>query len=192
MTAARKRREGENGYRERRKNVEELYQKLKNAENDNDPLPPLADFRKLSMVQRIQYKPDNVPSTAVARELGKSSLMLHLVNEEIVQWRNNARTALGEILGFNMGTTIGEEKLHPVDRLTARFKCEKCDAHGCLTGWDNLSLDFAAACQHRCKGTKHERAKETWQAGNFVPDPQVCYLELPRICDNAATHVLRQ
>lgn len=192
MAAARKRREDEDGYRKRRKDVGELYEELKNAGSEAPPLPPLSDFRKLPMVQRIQYKPDNAPSAAVARELRQSSITLHLVNEEITQWRESAKTALGKVLGFETGEKTDAEMLLPVNRLTARFRCKKCDTNGRSKGWDNMSLDFAAACQHRCRGTKRECAKETWQAGNFVPDSQVRQLELSRICVDAAAHVLRQ
>lgn len=181
MAEARERRKDENEYRERRKNVEVLYDELKQSGADNVPLPPLPDFRKLPMVQRIQYKPGNAPSAAVAKELRSSKLATQLVVEEIEQWRKDARGALGAVLGFDAWEPERAGELHPVDRLSARFRCKKCDDKGRLKGWENISLDFSGTCRHRCKVTKRERAKETWRAENFVPDHTVRYLELSRI-----------
>ncbi|EKM58120.1 uncharacterized protein PHACADRAFT_206959 [Phanerochaete carnosa HHB-10118-sp] len=170
MVEKRKRRRDENDYRERRKDVGELYGKLKKTECKDTPLPPLTDFRKLPTVQRIQYKPSKAPSAAVAGEFKHSHFVAHLINEELVQWRDNARTGLGRVLGFNASEQLSPGNLHPVDRLTARFRCKECDNKGLLRGWDNVSFDFSGACQHRCRDGTRERVRESWKAENFAPD----------------------
>lgn len=167
MTETRKRRKDENEYRERRNDVAQLYENLKDGIS---PMPPLPEFRKLPTVQRIQYKPQDAPSPAIAQELKQSKLAIHLVKEEIAQWSDEARRALHAVLGHSAWEWAGSEQLDPVDRLTARFRCKKCDDKGRLDGWENISLDFDGVCQHLCKTSKQERANERWQAENFVPD----------------------
>ena len=179
-TEKRKRSELERAYEQRRKDVATLYQKLSIAEAVQ-VLPPLPVFRNLPMVQRIQFKPTNAPSVAVAKELKQSTLIVSLVDEEVARWRTDARAALAAVLGVNSWRSASTKKLHPVDRLTARFRCKECDSRGCSRGWDVVSFDFAGACRHQCKNKNGKWLKKPWKAENFVPDLKVSFMEVPRI-----------
>lgn len=183
LQQTRVRRQEENAYRKRRKQVEDLYGRLKYS-GDLDIVPPLPEFRALPMVQRIQYKIGHEPPSEVARELRDSKLAIQLVKEDNTQWTNVAKKALGEILGFESWSTsrASTTELHPVDRLTARFRCKKCDIHNASSSRNELSLDFSGACQHVCRRKGKGQSKKRWEADNFVPDRTVSTMEVFRIC----------
>lgn len=179
MKEVRTRREEESAYRQRQKDVEGLYKSFKVAK-EMSPLPSLYDFRKLPMVQRIQYKPADKPSTALWQELRNSKLMVEFVKEDLSKARTSAKNALGAVLGFQSWKSPSSTKLHPVDRLTARFRCKKCDKNGQSSNWDDAGFDFVGAFQHHCRRKGGPLAKEPWKADGFVPDERVCYMEVPR------------
>lgn len=173
------RRKNEKEYAKRRKDVESFYHSLK-GENDTGSLPPLSEFRKLPMVQRMQYKIGQEPSNSVAKELKSSHLVRVLVKEDLARWRSEAKASLGAILGFKDWKSASTNILHPVDRLTARFRCKRCDGKEGHQQWDDSSFDFAGACGHVCKSNNGRTAKDGWTADRFVPDSKVSSVEVFR------------
>ncbi|TFY56728.1 hypothetical protein EVJ58_g7461 [Rhodofomes roseus] len=159
------RRRVEAGYQKRREDVAAHYTRLKSAPA-KDTLPTLPEFRKLSVMKVLQGKASDA-NEGIRKELKNSKLVHELLSENLQQWREDARGALAGVLGFAGWKSASKNKLHPVDRLTARFLCKKCVSKG----KGNDGLDFAAACEHRCAGlNKKQRARETWNANLFQPD----------------------
>ncbi|KAH9917185.1 uncharacterized protein B0H18DRAFT_1035800 [Fomitopsis serialis] len=160
------RRKAEGAYEKRRGDVAEHYSRLKSAPEAKETLPTLPEFRRLSVMKVLQGKPTD-PDEGVAKDLKNSKLLNELLSDSLRQWREDARSALAGVLGFAGWKSASKNKLHPVDRLTARFMCKKCVSRG--KGGEDL--DFAAACEHRCAGlNKRQRARETWNANLFEPD----------------------
>jgi ribosomal protein L44E len=164
----RKRRLEEKALQQRRADIEKHYERLKSTKSEPS-LPPLSTFRRLPTVSVIQSK-----STPSASELQASPLLSQLVKDDLSKWREAAMETLGKCLGEGGWKSASRKKLHPVDRLTARFRCTKCEqvevkymADGCL--------DFEGACGHVCLGNKNKR--KAWSADLFVRDDKVGIFE---------------
>lgn len=166
----RKRSIAERAYQSRRDDVEKHYYRLKSADA-KQVLPTLPEFRKLSVMKVMQERaPD---ATNISKDLRNSPLIDKLLKEDLERWREGARAGLAAVLGFPGWRTASKKRLHPVDRLTARFVCKKCAQvprkHG-----EERSLDFAAVCRHRCPHLdKKQRAREEWNPHKFEPDTKV-------------------
>lgn len=81
---------------------------------------------------------------------------------------------LGATLGFPKWKSASKIKLHPVDRLTARFKCTKCDKES-YKFYPEGCLNFSAACEHVCPRLDwNKKTREHWTADQFVKDEKVC------------------
>ncbi|KAI0327210.1 hypothetical protein GY45DRAFT_1428245 [Cubamyces sp. BRFM 1775] len=147
----------------RRHSVEGVY---KCFQQDTALLPPLYEFRHLSVVKTYEGSSSN-------KGPGLSdSFISEVLKDNLEQWVATARANLAVSLGFPGWKTMSKRLLHPVDRLTARFLCKKCSAAGKDGGKDG-SMDFAGACRHECaRLSKKARATRRWDAYNFVPDQQ--------------------
>ncbi|CCL99618.1 uncharacterized protein FIBRA_01636 [Fibroporia radiculosa] len=164
------RREKEAAYRQRRGDVEAHYNRLKSSEK-KQVLPSLQEFRNLS-VMKVLVNKSTSGDLGIANELKNSKLVDALLKDNIEKWVDGAKAALAGVLGFPGWKSASKKKLHPVERLTARFRCKKCDKvskkyseEGCL--------DFAGACEHVCPHlSTQQRAKETWSADRFEADVQ--------------------
>ena len=168
------RREAEAAYKKRREDVAAHYTRLKSAPNAGEVLPTLSEFRKLSVMKVMQGKASD-KDAGVGKELKDSKLVNELLTENLKQWREEARSALAGVLGFPGWKSASKKKLHPVDRLTARFICKKCSSKG--RGGERLT--FAEACGHHCAGlNKKQRARETWSASLFEPDAKVLAISI--------------
>lgn len=168
----RKRREEEAAYRKRRADVAQYYDDLKVSGQGGEILPTLPVFRTLPVMQVMQNKMTSKPKAGISRDF-KSALVTELVNQNLSQWQDSAKADFAVLLGTTSGKSAGRNKLHAVDRLNARFRCKKCDAHG-QKGPTSTSMSFAEACQHRCPWlSKKQKGKETWKAENFCVDAQV-------------------
>ncbi|RPD61257.1 hypothetical protein L227DRAFT_500235 [Lentinus tigrinus ALCF2SS1-6] len=130
-------------------------------------LPNLQEFRKLSVVKIYEA---GHPS-AVHHTL-QHPFVASVLAENLEQWREAARAGLAAALGFPGWRNLSRRKLHPVDRLTARFRCRRCDAAlGDKKAPEDGGMDFAQACEHVCGHLpKKRRNKEKWSADRFVPD----------------------
>ena len=163
------RRQAEAAYQKRREDVAAHYTRLKSAPNPVEVLPALPEFRKLSVMKVMQGKPSD-GEVGVAEELKHSKLVHELLTDNLNKWREEARSALAGVLGFAGWKSASKTKVHPVDRLTARFICKKCSSK--RRGGE--ALTFADACGHRCAGlNKKQRAREAWSASLFQPDVKV-------------------
>lgn len=163
------RRQREAAYKKRREDVAAHYTRLKSAPSPVEVLPSLLDFRGLSVIKVLQGQPSD-KETGIADELKDNKLVHDLLVDNLSQWREVARSTLAGILGFPGWKTASKTKLHPVDRLTARFICKSCSSRG--KGGE--ALTFAEVCGHRCVGlNKRKQARTTWNATLFEPDAKV-------------------
>ncbi|KAH9899324.1 hypothetical protein C8Q73DRAFT_787215 [Cubamyces lactineus] len=154
-------REKEHVLKDRRRSVEDVYKRL---QQEADVLPPLSEFRKLSVVKTYE-------GSSSKKDPGLSdSFISEVLKDNLEQWMASARAGLAASMGFPAWKTMSKRLLHPVDRLTARFLCKKCSAAGKNAGIDG-GMDFANACRHECAHlSKKARATQRWNAYNFVPD----------------------
>ena len=150
--------------------VKEVYKTLHHKHGDKG-VPHLLDFRRFPTTQLVQNTPGNVTSTDLHREP-----LLSMLEQDLERWRENARESLGAILGFPGWKDASKHKLHPVNRLTARFICKSCGKkEGREAAWDSVGLDFKEACQHRCVNpSRKQKDKVIFTPDNFEPDPKVC------------------
>ncbi|PIL23445.1 hypothetical protein GSI_14756 [Ganoderma sinense ZZ0214-1] len=165
------RREREHDLKDRLEKVKATWTDLKDGCSTQDapppPMPHVQEFRQLPVV-KIYQKPEATGSKNLTDPFVKSVLA-----ENLDQWRNAARAGLATVLGFPGWKTMSKKKLHPVDRLTARFRCQRCDR--VATENKTVLLDggmgFAEACEHVCGHLKKkQRGKNRWSAERFVPD----------------------
>lgn len=131
-------------------------------------LPPLEDFRRLSSMQMV------VKQTNAAGMLEKHTLDPPL-KQEVEHWVDNARNALGKVLGYPDWKSASESKIHVAERLNARFLCKKCQMVGKMSYKWGPGMDYKTTCQHSCPNIKRRRReKMVWSADNFVADAHVC------------------
>jgi hypothetical protein len=170
MIEARKRSSKEAVYRRHRDEVEQHYKRLKSSEKDR-VFPSLAQFRRLPIINILQSKTST--STGVASDLRRSELVAELLQDDLKNWRESAKSALAAALGFPDWKSASKKKLHPVDRLTARFRCKRCESVGRETHKD-MCLDFAGVCAHTCdRLNADKRTKEKWASDQFERDAKV-------------------
>ena len=163
------RREAEAAFKKRRDDVAAHYTRLKSEPNPVEVLPTLSEFRKLSVMKVMQGKASD-KDAGVGKELKSNKLVNELLTDNLNRWREEARSALAGVLGFPGWKSASKKKVHPVDRLTARFICKKCSSKG--KGGEGLT--FTEVCGHRCVGmNKKQRAREAWSSSLFEPDVKV-------------------
>lgn len=162
----------ETSYCQRRNDVKQYYNRLQSA---GTVIPSLSEFRKLPVMKTVQGSvtgPSPNPR-GLALDLKQSGLVAELVTVDLKRWMEPVRERLSELLGFPRWKSVSKTKLHPLDRITARFRCQKCgkvskryDKEGCL--------DFAGVCAHECPN--HEKKLLNWSVDWFVKDEKVCAL----------------
>ncbi|KAI0676457.1 hypothetical protein C8Q78DRAFT_997613 [Trametes maxima] len=156
-------REIELALREKRSGVEAQHTQLKRS-NPDLVLPSLAEFRKLSVVKTVEASASKKDPDL------KHPFVASILKDNLDQWRDAARAGLASVLGFPGWRTTSKRKLHPVDRLTARFRCKKCHAPSKETSKD-VGMDLIRVCEHVCAtSNKKVRGTQRWNADNFVPD----------------------
>ncbi|CDO70471.1 hypothetical protein BN946_scf184569.g14 [Trametes cinnabarina] len=159
--------EREHILQERKRAVEKEYSRLKQDPEQNSVLPSFPEFRRLSVVKTFEA------STSYDDPRITDPFISKVLKDNLEQWRAAARAALADVLGFPQWKIMSKRKLHPVDRLTARFRCKRCDASGKKAD-TNDSMDFAAACGHLCPHmSKKALRAHRWDAKDFAPDQQV-------------------
>lgn len=168
----RERRSKEEAYRVRRADVAQHYNRLRSAKTE-EALPTLDVFRKIPIINSLQRK--ETSQSGVSKELKASPLVGELLRDELRKWREAAKASLAATLGYPDWKTASTKKLHPVDRLTARFQCQIC--HKVATRYMEAEcLDFAGACAHQCPHLKKkQRGKAVWCSEQFVRDDKVRY-----------------
>lgn len=173
MAEARKRREDEAIYRSQREEVEKHYNRLKSTSPHNI-FPTLAQFRQLPVIKLVQSQRKDSSATA-RRELMAGSLA-DMLQGDLEKWIQSSKDAFGAILGYPGYKSASKIKQHPVDRITARFRCKRCRKEGRKYAQDGC-LDFAGVCAHVCQDSSMEkRVKERWEPAQFESDTKVILL----------------
>lgn len=132
-------------------------------------VPPLATFRKLPFVRRVA---GSSTSQDVTKEIEQSKLVAQLAQDDVDTWVQGAKEAMSNILGFAPPNETSSASLAPVERLTARFRCKRCDSQPNWPG--DGSMSFVEACAHQCAHTRRRpSAQKPWNAAQFVPDYKV-------------------
>ncbi|KZP02971.1 hypothetical protein FIBSPDRAFT_808192, partial [Athelia psychrophila] len=168
MAEARKRRADEETYRNLYRELERQYNRLKSQNSKDKIIPTLAQFRQLPVIKLVQSQ-QTPASTDVSRDL-KSGLLAGMLEGDLDKWSKTAKEAFGEMLGFPGYRSASKTKLHPVDRITARFRCKRCRKEGWKYAQDGC-LDFPGVCAHVCHDSSMEkRTKERWNPDHFEAD----------------------
>ncbi|KAF9533430.1 hypothetical protein CPB83DRAFT_845249 [Crepidotus variabilis] len=160
---------------ENRKDVETLYNRLR-SQKDHKFFPSLPTFRQLPVIALLQSGEHDGPrgKTPVANTLQNNPMMKDFLNKQLAQWVAKAKQDLGVTLGFPSNwKSANKNILHPVERMTARFLCTKCDRVDAKYKGDGC-LDFAGACKHVCfiGSTRKQRTdkKAAWDPKIFMKD----------------------
>ncbi|KAF5311117.1 hypothetical protein D9619_007983 [Psilocybe cf. subviscida] len=157
-----------------RKDVETLYRQLR-SKGGSKFMPSLSTFRQLPVIAMLQSA-ESSASASVAQTLSSNEVMQKLLDTQLKKWTEKAMQDLGYTLGFPKNwKNASKNILHPVERVTARFLCKKCQRVD-VKYRDDESLDFAGACLHECgigntkKGRVHRGRRNVWESSKFVKD----------------------
>lgn len=164
-----------------------LYQRFR-SEEPAMILPPFPMFLRLptvegSLLNFDSYKVEDHPrkrKERVARVRSLRDLVtkpeIHIVvKAELSKWEVNARRSFADALGFPRWVSANATVLHPLDRLTARFRCKICHTVSNHYKMDSC-LDFVGVCRHECKtpdGKDENEKSESWDASRFERDQKV-------------------
>lgn len=171
MAEKRERRSHEAAYQKHLKDVSSHHNRLRSQQRT---LPPLRAFRQLPIISVLQASPSTAkPLPSVARTLKTTSWVTSRLDADLKAWTESARMDLGAALGYPNWKTASTNVLHPVDRVTARFRCKNCTKLPVRYVQDGC-FDFAGACAHDCAVTKKQRRNtDAWDSNKFVKDEKV-------------------
>jgi hypothetical protein len=109
----------------------------------------------------------------------KSTATTSFLTSQLNEWREKTKNELGETLGYPKGwKDVDARKLHPVDRVTARWICRTCKRVSMAFKEDEC-LDFVGVCGHVCsslpgeKKSKKASRKKPFKLVRFVKDEKV-------------------
>ncbi|KAG1760577.1 hypothetical protein EDD22DRAFT_900451 [Suillus occidentalis] len=165
----RQNKENEASYRQRRDDVEQYYNRLRSA---GTVVPSLYEFRKLSIMTTMQgsVSGSRPNSSGLAKDMKNSALVAEIVAADLKTWMTSAREKLSEFLGFPKWKSASKTKLHPLDRITARFRCRGCGKVAKRYEKERC-LDFAGVCAHECPNDdKKARKPVDWSVDRFIKD----------------------
>lgn len=166
----RKRKEHESSYRLRRDDVKKHYDRLQSSKT-KEVLPTLAQFRLLPFINILQSRPTTATNTS--SDIQMPELLADLIQSDLKNWREHTKEAFARKLGYPNWKSASKNKLHPVDRLTARFKCTKCHKESQKFNAD-VCLDFSGVCGHVCPRLDwNKRMREKWNIDQFEKDERV-------------------
>lgn len=171
MQIHRQNQENEASYRQRRDDVKQYYNRLRSA---GTVVPSLYEFRKLSVMTTMQgsVTGSRPNSSGLAKDMKNSALVAELVAADLKMWMASAREKLSELLGFPKWRSASKTKLHPLDRITARFMCQGCGKVAKRYEKERC-LDFAGVCAHECpSNNKKDRKQVDWSVDRFVKDDE--------------------
>ncbi|KAG2131705.1 uncharacterized protein EDB93DRAFT_1177587 [Suillus bovinus] len=169
MQTHRQNQENEASYRQRRDDVKQYYDRLRSA---GTVVPTLHEFRKLSVMTTMQgsVTGSRPNSSGLAKDMKNSALIAELVAADLRTWMASAREKLSELLGFPKWRSASKTKLHPLDRITARFRCQGCGKVAKRYETERC-LDFAGVCAHECPSNdKKDRKPVDWSVDRFIKD----------------------
>ncbi|KAF8584838.1 hypothetical protein K439DRAFT_1660588 [Ramaria rubella] len=141
------------------------------------PIPSYSEFRRLDMVRTLVKKNTDGATVfqqkkeSVRDELRTNQATTEHIEQQINAWLINNKNRLSKKLGYDHPELAEASAfLHPVDRVTAWFRCKRCNRVG-KKAEQNKSLTFADLCAHRCLAvTKKEKVKGEWNVDWFEPD----------------------
>jgi len=174
------RRNAEISLMENRAGVETLYNRLRTAESMLTSLHsrPSPDLPVIAMIQTTER---TNATKSVADVLQNNPLMADLLKTQLTKWTEKAKQDLGVVLGFPRNwKSANKNILHPVERLTGRFLCTRCERVDVKYRNDGC-LDFAGACRHECGGWEREEGKDKegeewkWDPSMFARDTRLVY-----------------
>ncbi|KII87575.1 hypothetical protein PLICRDRAFT_42081 [Plicaturopsis crispa FD-325 SS-3] len=197
------RRKAEAAYRQGREEVKAYYEVLRSS-GQYKVLPTLEVFRQIPVIKILQNRPNESTGaagtgtgtgtgtgvvtsgagTSVAAELKESAIVKDLIKDHLGTWVAQMREAFADMLGMPKWKSPSTKKLHPVDRLTARFRCKRC--HSVARRYkEEECLDFAGVCAHECPPTDKRKAKLAWTIDQFEPDEKAIAVinDLLRLCN---------
>jgi hypothetical protein len=159
-----------------RSDVEKYYNSLRSSKL-YPFLPSLPTFRQLPIISLLQSAPATEGIT-ITQTMVSNPLMRGLLTDQLNQWAETAKADFAVLLGFSKKwRNASKNVLHPVERVTARFRCIRCDTKakgGSRT--DDGCLNFEAVCRHVCsvgQGRMLKGKKGRWDVSNFVKDEKV-------------------
>ena len=183
------RRDAEISLMENRAGVESLYKRLR-TEGNHPYLPSLSAFRELPVISMIQTTERTKVTKSVADVLRTNPVMADLLKSQLTKWTEKAKQDLGVVLGFPKNWKHASKNvLHPVERVTGRFLCTRCERVDVKYRGDGC-LDFAGVCRHECgvgnekRGRGGKGKKWKWNSSTFVKDEKVLLFPpgfLPRL-----------
>ncbi|KAJ8517942.1 hypothetical protein ONZ45_g4935 [Pleurotus djamor] len=127
------------------------YSRLKSLpKNAGRVFPNFAVFKALPAIVSLgQVSPD--AKIDYGARLKSDGLLHKLLEDQLHQWVDKAKSDLGAILGSPGWKSATKKAVHPVERLNARFLCIHCESKPSRS---NLvkprSLTFKEACEHAC------------------------------------------
>ncbi|EEB98978.1 hypothetical protein MPER_01417 [Moniliophthora perniciosa FA553] len=134
------------------------------------PLPSLQTFRQLPIIAQLQK--DSGPTLDLEKEL-HSEVVKSLLHNQLEEWRNKAKEHLAGVIGASKNwKSANQNKLHPVERVTARFRCSRCGDRVGIKYSNDMCLPFAGTCAHQCSlppGSK-KGPLPPWKVETFVKD----------------------
>ncbi|KAG2355419.1 hypothetical protein BDR07DRAFT_1426303 [Suillus spraguei] len=169
MQIHRQNKENEASYRQRRNDVEQYYNRLRST---GTIVPSLYEFRKLSVMTTMQgsVTGSRPNSSGLAKDMKNSALVAELVAADLKTWMASTREKLTELLGFPKWRSASKTKLHPLDRITARFMCQGCGKVAKRYEKERC-LDFAGVCAHECPiDDKKNKKPVDWSVDRFAKD----------------------
>ncbi|KAF5371587.1 hypothetical protein D9758_003510 [Tetrapyrgos nigripes] len=180
--------------------IEKHYNRLR-ATKQLLPLPTLETFRQLPIMRQLQTSPrphlstgatatgtpGNSQSTSPSLEATldnslKSPIITSLLTSQLAEWRESVKSSLAQTLGFPKDWKSADpRKLHPVDRVTARFICGGVGGCGriSMAFKEDECLDFVGVCGHVCsrpssgpgsEGKKEKKKEKPFNGKRFVKD----------------------
>ncbi|KAL0572100.1 hypothetical protein V5O48_009853, partial [Marasmius crinis-equi] len=165
----RARRTHEEKYRNARNSVQKHYNRLR-AGRQEMPLPTLDIFRELPIV--VQFQKNAQPNLNLESEL-QSSIITSMLHTQLEEWRTKAKDHLGTLLGVPVGwKSASTNKLHPAQRVTARFRCGRCTRVE-MRYLEDGCLDLAGVCAHVCESPNKKNHRPQWKVENFVTDEKI-------------------
>ncbi|KAJ3715143.1 hypothetical protein C8R42DRAFT_632509 [Lentinula raphanica] len=195
LAECRSQRAHETGYSTCRQAVEKHYNRLRTLKKEL-PLPCLPSFRELPTIHQIQQSTSQ--SHKQLDTMLKSEPISTLIHSELAKFHADAKNELAEVLGFPDWKSPSVKKLHPVERLSARFQCRKC--HRVEAKYRDFdSLDYAGAIMHLCSVTSDKSKSvppKPFNAGRFEKDTKAmaAIFALLQICgiedDEVGSHEL--
>lgn len=161
-------------------------------------LPPLSTFLRLPTIASLlnftgaEYK-DDFSACSTRDDISDLCDLLEepevdiVIRSELYKWEAGARQRFSQLLGFPRWVSASATVLHPLDRLTARFRCKKCHSVSNRYKADSC-LDFVGVCRHTCKTADGSEASEAWDASRFARDERVSGILLPQLTTIIAIH----